>query len=583
MILIAVVCLVMLLTTLYVLATHYHAPNAKILEFIVISMCACILLIHSSRSKKLSVSHEKFVNTPQSISNTNEDISSITSGLTVYYSAFNKDSYDTTNGNKGDIRKWYNVSPFLSEAERTSCLLSRYNESHMMFDETPTYSRQDGFALGSNSITGPMSYTLGMQQRTQYTMFMFVKFTSITPSSSDIDIVQLFGNTENLNAIRFYIRGNNVDARANSAHVNMFFEFGSNTQFQCRQYLGSGIVEIQYGKPYLIIMVNNNSNIKVSMYDSEVSNKVELVNESGSANMFNIMFSNKNMVINKNKNFNGNIFAFGIYNRILTDNDKINLQRHLYSQFEITDPRTIERERVIESLRSDIGKMQACPFDESTCSSCRSVTDWTDISAVFASQNPACLTAIQKYCSENPSHAKCQCWNSNSAIYSSTSCTNFRKIFEGKACVDIDTLDRTDLSRIKSKYNLCSCREESLGLSPLKIPELAKFQIPTNIMDGLVTSNSCPSNGSGERTTNDTMRTNDRNNDGQVLQKYMDMLGNNASNVMNYYKMTGVKPSLPRKRNKIPDYFADLTSKKKEDNKKNFDIENVINWNDVEK
>jgi hypothetical protein len=58
--------------------------------------------------------------------------------------------------------------------------------------------------------------------------------------------------------------------------------------------------------------------------------------------------------------------------------------------------------------------------------------------------------------------------------------------------VDLENLAKLDLSKIKTRYGLCSCTEETINLQPLKMPELNKFMIPLEtIADIAEASQSC--------------------------------------------------------------------------------------------
>lgn len=578
------ICSIILVVTVsYILVlTLFNRSSSscflKIFDLSLIFLCVSALLYYIIIVKKTK-KEELFVDQTQPYE---ENISYINHGLTLYYSAFSSTSYNPAQGNQGDLRKWYNISPFFKEADKNTCAIARYAESHMSFYGTPTFSKQDGFVLGSNFLTGPMSYTLGISGNTQYSIFVFIKFGGISISTKDIEVFQLFGNTQNMNGVRMYITGNNVESKTNSAQVNLYLGLGDATVFQCKAVVNSGSIELQYGKPYLFIMTNNNSNIKMAMYDSSDGNKIDLINAPVTSQMFDISFSNKNMLINQYKNINGNLYSFGVYNKVMADNDMLNLQKHLFSQIQVLEPKVLERDRVIESLTADIKTMKACPFDPTTCEACKSVTDWTDINAIMTTRDARCLEAIDKYCTDNPSHAMCKCWNSNDNAYTTTQCQNFRNIFADKACVDINNIDRIELSRIKSKYGLCTCQEEVISLQPLKIPELSKFKIPSDLASKL--SSSCPSSSSpstassgaslgasmtpltslqqqtaGQQASNGAFSGYDKDMSNDLINFFNTVKNANLNNqVLAAQNESRVKKAVTRP---IPDYFADINVK----------------------
>jgi hypothetical protein len=535
-------------------------------------------------NKKQTKPLEQFAN-DNNIIDYDENIAYISTGLTLYYSVFSDSSYNPKKGNNGDLRKWYNISPYFKNIDGSSCSAMQFNESHMNFFNTPTYSREDGIMLGNNYITGPMSYTLGISGNTQYSIFIFVKFMSISPSKNDIELFQIFGNTQNLNGIRLFMTGNNTDAVSKDiSGCNMYLEIGANTPLQCVKE-GSRNIMFQHNKSYLFVMTNNNSNIKLSLFDGLNGNKIELINSPVSSQMYDISFSNKYMIINQYQNVNGNIYTYGVYNKVLTDNDMLNIQKHLFSQIKILDPVVIEKDKIIETLKSDIVNIKACPYDKDTCNACSSVTDWTNINAIMTTKDTYCLDAINQFCNENPSHYLCKCWNSNDNSYTSSQCTNYRNIYTKKTCTDVDNLDKTDLSKIKSKYSLCSCQEETINLQPLKIPDISKFKIPTNISTDNI-GESCTDKNNNENIkiseveNSKRIITNMANNSTNPL--YSGYSGDMSEKIINFFNTVG-NPGLNTQslvnanaqkakaaiKPKIPDYFEDMTINKQENKENN--------------
>lgn len=537
----------------------------KYLDIVFIIMCVVIIIYYFGSQNRYKKTEELFVQ------DNNENIAYISNNLTIYYSVFSDSSYNHAQGNQGDLKKWYNISAYFKQTEMSSCSSMRFNESHMNFFNNPTYSRGDGIMLGNNYITGPMSYTLGISGNTQYSIFIFIKFMSISQSDSDIELFNVFGN--NNTGIRLYMTGNNTDSAVSGiSGCNMYLAIGSNEPLQCIKD-GSRNAMFQHNKSYLFIMTNNNSNIRLSLYDSLNNNKMDLINAPVTNQMYNVSFSNENMVINKNQNLNGNIYAFGVYKKVLTDNDMLNVQSHLFSQIQVLDPVVVEKERVIETLKSDITNIKACPYDQETCIQCNSVTDWTNINAVMTTKDSQCLDAINKFCSKNPSHYMCKCWNSNDNSYTSNQCTNYRNIFTDTSCVDIGNMNKVELSKIKSQYSLCGCQEETINLKPLQIPDIAKFKIPTDTIDSL--DNSCPSANNNENSaTNEVVVDSSTvvpdTNTKPSAPKYSGYSGDMSSRVINFFE-TAKNPSLNASRlvlanaenagnslKKIPDHFSDL-------------------------
>lgn len=536
------------------------------LDIIFAIVCVVIITYYCAKQKKYGQG-EMFVQ------DNNENIAYISNSLTLYYSVFSDSSYNHAQGNQGDLKKWYNISSYFKQSEISSCSSMRFNESHMNFFNNPTYSREDGIMLGNNYITGPMSYTLGISGNTQYSIFIFIKFMSISQSNNDIEIFKIFGNNNNLNGIRLYMTGNNTDSVATDiSGCNMYLEIGANQPIQCIKD-GSRNAMFQHNKSYLFIMTNNNSSIRLSLYDSLKNSKMDLINAPVSSKMYDVSFSNQNMIINQYQNLNGNIYAFGVYNKVLSDNDMLNLQTHLFSQIQVMDPVIVEKEKIIETLKSDINSIKACPYNQETCAQCASVTDWTNINAVLTTNDLQCLDAINKFCTENPSHYMCKCWNSNDNSYTSTQCGNYRNIYTNKTCIDINDVNKADLSKLKSKYALCNCQEETINIQPLQMPDISKFKIPNKTIDAL--GNACPENNT--ETNLDPMlnsqplqQTEQNTTQQSAKATFSGYKGDMTTGIVNFFE-TAKNPYLNasslvsknaknagNKVNKIPDHFADL-------------------------
>ena len=71
--------------------------------------------------------------------------------------------------------------------------------------------------------------------------------------------------------------------------------------------------------------------------------------------------------------------------------------------------------------------MRKCPYDAIVCKACDSVGDWTNIDNIIAA-NDMCKTEVHKFCSENPGHPKCACWNANNPYYKGA-CDSLRNLF----------------------------------------------------------------------------------------------------------------------------------------------------------
>lgn len=410
----------------------------------------------------------------------NEDLARISRDLQAYYSCFSANSY------AGSGSMWTNLSRAL-QASSTSCGISDYDSSHMRWENPPSFAPRDGFMLGANSATGPESHRAGISTLGAFSVFAFVRFTGLAASStSDYEVFNVFANTPNNNGLRLFIQGSTVQPRTGGAKVVFKVEYGgsltgADTVFTCAVENRSD-VDVDFESNYLLVVVKEYNALRVHMYRAPGSGRVDMLSRPLGSTAF--KFSNQEIVLNRGKNLNARVMAFGIYSRALGDSELHELQGHLYEQLARLEPRNQETQVQILQLQQQVQTLQtqltACPFDAATCGACSMVRDWSSWGGVLAAADSVCLDAVNRFCTDNPGHPQCSCWNSNSAAYHTNACRNYRGVFTDGRCYALDALDDKAVATVKQRYNLCGCQEETprRGGALGSLPPLDKFLIP---------------------------------------------------------------------------------------------------------
>jgi len=365
-----------------------------------------------------------------------EDITTFASGLTIYNSCFSKKSFPNNS------RTWYNISQHFANG---SCPDIRISDTHMNFIYNPAYSMANGFYMGNNVLNGPMSHQLGITANDSFSIFFAFKLASFVKDPKDeLNILQIFANTLDNNGLKLFIEKNYV-IEDDQVRTNMILQY-SNTKYRC------AIPPLNTSYNYMIAIVKDG--LKLIMYfypnvsdlSSTSSLKVISINTEIDMNT-DVLLSNKEIVLNKNKNIAMNIYNIGFYNKALQEyhiNDLYNhTQKHLQKSNQILKNFS---SRIYE-LNQQISKIKSCPYDAVTCKLCNGVSNWADVSNILNNATPECLTAVNTFCKQHPTHEKCVCWDPANSQSKTDSCKAYVSIFSKE----------TDVESVKTKYNLCPC------------------------------------------------------------------------------------------------------------------------------
>ncbi|KAG2498118.1 hypothetical protein HYH03_003876 [Edaphochlamys debaryana] len=341
-----------------------------------------------------------------------EDPSGLPPGAVLYASTFMPESY------LGSGKRWRNV---IAPAGGINT-----DEKDMQFCVEPAFSRLDGISMNANSITGPLSHRMDITGDLAFTFVVLCQFTGVTSGRSDVILLRLYANTPNNNGYCIYMN-NFTTMPGNMISMDMYVSFGSLSPMRCSQAsMAPTSIMLDTTKKYMIVASKGAGRLRVTLVDVGVrtSYDSQVLLDSGSMAMReSVVFSNREMMINNNENFNANIMAFGVFNRVLGDTAIHALYLYYNGVFRKMDP---EYAAVARSLRA-LEAAKLCPYDEATCTACTSVADFTDDRNIMASSTQ-CLSAIDSFCTMNPGHPRCWCWDIRNPYYG-TCCKVYRNMF----------------------------------------------------------------------------------------------------------------------------------------------------------
>lgn len=372
--------------------------------------------------------------------NDDEDIDGIYQNLVYYFTSFNQNAY--TSGTK-EWKTLTDPTPYLPADCRV--------QNTMSFSTVPNFSSTSGFVLGANRVEGPFSNNLGIDFNGSYTIVLVFKNGELlndATKTDEVELLKLYANSPNNNGLALYYQAGSLQKENNVQMGKLMFQFASSQPTPCVSSPNNSLFTIEKDVLSFVFIVKNKENVRIVYLSEKNDTLTTLANLT--APTTDVTFSNKEMFINRFKNWNANLYNISIFNKGLADAEIGSFYsrvKGLYSKF--TDPNfksmVIQYNALIEQMK--------CPFNKTLCASCPEITDWTDMLQIMQASKP-CKAAIAAYCSENPKASFCKCWNPQSPSYSEESCKNVRGLIEGNLTCSIDKLSKKQLQEIKKLYKL---------------------------------------------------------------------------------------------------------------------------------
>ena len=362
----------------------------------------------------------------------NEDLTTIAQGLTIYYSAFSYNSYPR-NG-----KTWFNISNFFNRQNRVSCPDVTLDDTNAIFSESSAnFSRENGFSFGSGTIIGPKAFQLGIAGNQSFSIFMTLNINAFDIHSDKqlmYELLRLPANTLNNNGLTIGFTPNIAEI-GGMYGTNIMVSYGTQRAFASNTASGNQLIMINPAYTYLLVLVKDNLDISLYMYpnidnvSTSSTNTMTLIKGWKIDPSEEVLFSNKECIVNKYRNIYGRIYNLGFYNRVLDDNMISSIFLHTQSELQKSNQVLSNLANQIAQLQDQLDQAKACPFDQPTCDACQNIADWTNTANIISSGDNDCHDAINTYCKANVRDPLCACWNPSNPLSQTPECKNFVSIF----------------------------------------------------------------------------------------------------------------------------------------------------------
>jgi len=368
----------------------------------------------------------------------NEDVTDISDRLKTYLTIFNSSSIN------GTTRVWKNIAPSTS-----------VQQSFTFFTDA-VYDKKNGVYLGQNSVTGPFSSDLKIQFTNTYTIVIACKHGNlmVNNTNSEMELLKLYANSPNNNGVSLFIQAGSILNSNNSQVGNLLMQYGNDEPRPCLASTTDKLINLDKDILTFYFIIKDTDNVRVlAMREGSNQATISTILKFTVSNTT-TTFSNKEMVINRLKNWNGNLFNFAIYDTALSDDNVSKLYTHVMNNYYLyKDQAYSSMMQKYNDILAAIQNMTKCPFDGSTCKTCPSVKNWADVNQLLNTPN-TCKKSIHQFCSANPTHPACKCWDTNDSMYASDACRLYRNIFTNDKSATLDSMTDDNIGYIKNKYGL---------------------------------------------------------------------------------------------------------------------------------
>lgn len=453
----AILCIVLLvlsigLVTFAIMKKPFGLYGVDYIFSIIGILLVFYCLFDLAKACKVWSSTEGFVNAiglGGSVKN-NEDLSSFSRNLTIYYSGFSTLSYPHS------TKRWLNISPYFSSPQNV-CPDIKIEDTNAEFLDVPSYSPENGFALGLNRITGPMSHRMGINANDSFSIFFSMSFNEfLTNEENDLNLLRIYANTKNNIGLSMDISKDYTVQPNGLAIINGTFTFGNQTE----QLV---IPQITPDQIYLFVIIKQGHNFLINAYPNvgDLASNVAKHSTLAKFSVSNedVLLSNKEMMINGSRNIQAHIHTFGVYNKAIANETITAIYTNLQKQIQKYSQVLQDLNAALAKINKKMDDMKKCPYDKKTCDACTSVKDWSNMTDLILNASPDCMKAIHEYCVQNPGKDICACWNPSNILSQTNACKSYTAIYNGGSCITPDNLDTKTIDVIKAKYNFCSCTE----------------------------------------------------------------------------------------------------------------------------
>lgn len=374
---------------------------------------------------------------------TEEDITEIKNRLVVYLTVFNKSSFN----NMG--RTWNNIAGIKPDG---TCPTS--DNTLFAFELAPVFTRKTGLYLGNNRIIGPYSNSLGIQFYNTYTIVLACKHGNllVDNKNTEIELLKLYANSPNNNGLSLFIQKGSLKNDNNTQTGTLMFQYANHEPLMCKVDKHHTFINFDKDVLTYYFIIKDTDNVRILMMN-EQSNIIYQILKFNISNT-DVTFSNKEMMINRLSNWNGNLFAVAVFDRAISDENVSLIYTHVLNEYiKNIDSNFSTMISQYNDVLAYIQSLLQCPYDPTVCNACSSVKKWTDITQIMNAP-VQCRKSINDFCANNTAHPLCKCWDTSSSLFNSDTCRMYRAMFSGEKSSCLDSLTAEDIAFLKEKYGL---------------------------------------------------------------------------------------------------------------------------------
>lgn len=366
--------------------------------------------------------------------------------LLFYTTVFHPDSVETMKNNMS-IQTWDSVR-------------SSTDASNFRFDDNPVFDSNDNKINleGGNYMEGPMTNALGITDPTKFTVVAVINSYSLAtwlgsdltvpPQNTNAELFQMFGSTDDVNDTNLlkvsFTTENSSPSEINSDGISQYTGIKLRIRYSNEEMVTSEI-PIASDVTYMYAFVVSQGQTptvtvkRASMHSSSLTEIAEFTAPSTVRRIKHLL--NKGITFNAQGLLEMNLYNFAIFDAAMDDGQLSSLLQHFSNNFDPMDTR--------------------CPYDDATCYSdeCIGIDDWSVPSALI--NTPDCRKKVEEFCSNNPSHPECMCWDPEDGNYDKLKCKLWRAYISGDPdqVLNIQGLTAEQLAEIKQHHKLVT--EES--------------------------------------------------------------------------------------------------------------------------
>ena len=330
-----------------------------------------------------------------------------TSDLALLYTALGgKDSYSPGS------RVWKNTAPppTVSTSVKASCI---DDDRNIEFSEKPTYEPGKGIMMRHTAGKGPLSHVLDIDLNNSFSVC--VVYHTRAGDNPNGSVLQLFANTSNNNGLHIYRESGTMNLQFGALNPVSLQEDG----------------DAEAADQYVLLVITRDSStskVRAVSIDLKVADYVDRQTELANLQVpgdARVPLSNKAVSINGDAKWNVDLLELRFTRAYMSNRDIQTYAETIREKLDNYDP----AKQRLKSLETRIQQMSQCPYDKNTCAVCGGVQDWTNDSLPALTGGQQCLSAINRFCSSNPTHDKCKCWDATNAEYD-TACRTYRAIYD---------------------------------------------------------------------------------------------------------------------------------------------------------